>query len=190
MPKRELPPSEALYPLPVVLVSCIDKITKITNIITLAWCGVVCSKPPMLGLSIRPSRLSHGLIKETKDFVVNIPSIKILKKADLCGMTTGRDSDKFNACAFKSLASSKILSPMIAECPVNIECVLKDVIKLGAHDLFLGEVVAVHADENILKPGGSIDYGLARPFVYTQGEYREVGKKMGSYGFSKKGVKI
>jgi len=75
---------------------------------------------------------------------------------------------------------------MISECPVNIECTLKDIIKLGAHDLFLGEVVALHVDDGILKPDGSIDYDLALPFVYTQGEYREVGKKAGLYGFSKK----
>jgi len=186
MPKREFPPSEALYPVPVVLVSCIDKSTKKANIITLAWCGVVSSKPPTLGLSIRPSRLSHRLIRETKNFVVNIPSVKILEETDLCGITTGKDTDKFKACSFTSQASSKISSPMIAECPVNIECVLKNIIELGTHDLFLGEVVAVHADDDILKPCGSIDYDLARPFVYTQGEYRELGKKMGLYGFSKK----
>lgn len=186
MPKREFPPSEALYPVPVVLVSCLDKGAKKTNIITLAWCGVVCSSPPMLGISIRPSRLSHGLINNTKDFVVNIPSAKILKETDLCGIISGKDTDKFKACSFTETASSKISSPMITECPVNIECVLKNVIKLGAHDLFLGEVVAVHADDGILKPGGSIDYDLAMPFVYTQGEYRAVGKKVGLYGFSKK----
>jgi Conserved protein/domain typically associated with flavoprotein oxygenases, DIM6/NTAB family len=186
MPKREFPPSEALYPVPVVLVSCIDKTAKKTNIITLAWCGVVSSNPPTLGISIRPSRLSHRLIRETKDFVVNVPSVKILKETDLCGIRSGKDTDKFKACSFTETASSKISSPMISECPVNIECVLKSVTSLGAHDLFLGEVVAVHADEEVLKPGGKIDYGLALPFVYTQGEYREVGKKIGLYGFSGK----
>lgn len=186
MTKREFPPSEALYPVPVILVSCLDKTSKKTNVITLAWCGVVSSNPPMIGISIRPSRLSHKLIQKTKDFVVNIPSVKILKEADLCGMLSGRDIDKFKECSFTSAASSKIASPMITECPVNIECKLKDVIKLGVHDLFIGEVVAVHADDDILKPGGSIDYEKALPFVYTQGEYREVGKKMGFYGFSKK----
>ena len=186
MPKREFPPSEALYPVPVVLVSCIDKAADKANIITLAWCGVVSSKPPMLGLSIRPSRLSHRLIRETKDFVVNIPSVRILKETDLCGVISGKDTDKFKACSFTSLAASKVSSPMIAECPVNIECILRSVTKLGAHDLFLGEVVAVHADEGILSPGGSIDYGKAFPLVYTQGEYWELGKKVGTYGFSKK----
>lgn len=186
MPKREFPPSEALYPVPVVLVSCIDKRTKKTNTITLAWCGVVCSKPPMLGLSIRPARFSYKMIKDTKDFVVNIPSVKMLRETDLCGVITGRDTDKFAACSFTASASSKVLSPMIAECPVNIECVLKDIVNLGAHDLFLGEVVAVHADNDILKADGSIDYDIAQPFVYTQGEYRELGRKIGLYGFSKK----
>lgn len=187
MAKREFPPSEALYPVPVVLVSCLDKRSKKANIITLAWCGVVSSKPPMLGISIRPSRLSHRLIKETKDFVVNIPSSRQLKEADLCGVISGKDADKFEICSFTKKASSKVSSPMVAECPVNIECTLKNIIELGAHDLFLGEVVAVHADDGILKPDGSIDYEKALPFVYTQGgEYREIGRKIGFYGFSKK----
>lgn len=140
----------------------------------------------MLGISIRPSRLSHKLIKDTKDFVVNIPSVRILKETDLCGIISGKDSDKFKRCSFTACAASKISSPMITECPVNIECILSSVTKLGTHDLFIGEVVAVHADDNILKPGGSIDYEKAMPFVYTQGEYRELGKRIGFYGFSKK----
>lgn len=186
MSKRELPPSEALYPVPVVLVSCRDISKNNTNIITLAWCGVVCSKPPMLGVSIRPSRHTHKLIKETGDFVVNIPSVKILKEADMCGIRSGRDTDKFKAAYFTEERSAKISSPMISQCPVNIECVLKHTIKLGAHDLFIGEVVSVHADDDILQYNGSIDHDKTMPFVYVQGEYREVGGKIGYYGFSAK----
>ena len=140
----------------------------------------------MLGISIRPSRLSHKLINETKDFVINVPSAKLLKETDFCGVVSGKDTDKFKACSFTSSPSSKVSSPMITECPVNIECVLKSVLKLGTHDLFIGEVVAVHADDNILKPGGAIDYEKARPFVYTHGEYRKLGSMIGLYGFSKK----
>lgn len=186
MSKRELPPSEALYPVPVVLVTCIDKKTGKANIITLAWCGVVCSKPPTLGISIRPSRYSHKLISDTRDFAVNIPSEGILRQTDTCGIVSGKDTDKFAACSFTKIASSKISSPIIAECPVNIECILKKVISLGAHDLFLGEVVAVHADEGITGRDGKIDFDKTAAFVYMQGEYREVGKSIGRYGFSSK----
>ena len=184
MPKIELPPSEALYPVPVVLVSCLDKKNKRSNIITIAWCGVVCSKPPLISVSIRPSRYSHKLIKETGDFVINIPTKDIIKKADLCGIRSGKEIDKFALCSFTEIPSSEISSPMIKECPVNIECKLKDVMKLGAHDMFVGEVVAVHADDYVTDGKNRIDFKKAKPFVYNQGEYWALGEKIGHYGFS------
>jgi flavin reductase (DIM6/NTAB) family NADH-FMN oxidoreductase RutF len=168
------------------LVSCLDRTNDKANIITLAWCGVVSSKPPMLGISIRPSRHSNKLIRDTRDFAVNIPTVDMLRQADICGIVSGRDTDKFAACSFTRIKSSRISSPIISECPVNIECALKDVISLGAHDLFLGEVVAVHADDKLLGKGGRIDFDRAAAFVYMQGEYREVGRKIGHYGFSSK----
>lgn len=179
-----LPPSEGLYPLPVVLVSCIDKHTKKPNMITLAWCGVVCSMPPQISISIRPSRYSHTLITETGDFVVNIPTAEMTAKVDLCGMRSGRDSDKFQLTSLTSMPSQKVSSPMIKECPVNIECVLKQTVKLGAHDMFIGEVVAVHADKAVVRATGGIDFKAASPFVYNQGEYWDLGKQIGYYGFS------
>jgi len=185
MARPELPPSEALYPVPVVLVSSANR--NKTNIITIAWCGVVCSKPPLLSISIRPSRYSHAIIKESGDFVINIPSEDIIKKTDLCGITSGRDKDKFKLCGFTKIASSKISSPMIEECPVNIECKVRQTLSLGAHDMFIGEVLAVHADKSVLDANRNIDYKKARPFVYNQGEYWNLGKRIGRYGFSGKG---
>jgi len=184
MQKKELPPSEALYPIPVVLVSCLDKDSKKTNVITIAWCGVVCSNPPLISISIRPSRYSHKLILETKDFVVNIPSTDILKGSDFCGIHSGRDLDKLEACSFTTAPSSKVSSPLINECPVNIECSLKEVIKLGSHDMFIGKVLCVHADDGIICKNGNVDYAKAKPFVYNQGEYWSLAKKVGRYGFS------
>lgn len=186
MPKLELPPSEALYPAPVVLVSCVDKHNQKANIITLAWCGVICSNPPLLSISIRPSRYSHKIIKEAGDFVINIPTKDMLKKTDLCGTRSGKDIDKFKLCSFSKIPSSKISSPMIKECPFNIECVLKEVLQLGSHDMFIGEVVAIHADSDITDDDGNIDYAKAKPFVYNQGEYWDLGKKIGYYGCSGK----
>jgi flavin reductase (DIM6/NTAB) family NADH-FMN oxidoreductase RutF len=184
MQKKQFPPSEALYPVPVVLVSCGG--TGDANIITIAWCGVVCSKPPLLSVSIRPSRHSHEIISATKDFVINIPSEDILKEADLCGIVSGRDKDKFSLCKFTKVPASKISSPMIEECPVNIECKVRNIIPLGAHDMFIGEVVAFHADNSVLGKDGHIDYRKAKPFVYNQGEYWNLGKVIGNYGFSGK----
>jgi len=186
MSKLELPPSETLYPAPVVLVSSKDVSNQRANIITIAWCGVVCSNPPLLSISIRPSRYSHKLIKQAGDFVVNIPTKDLLKKADLCGIHSGKDMDKFKACSFTELPSSKISSPMIKECPVNIECKLKDTLKLGSHDMFIGEVIAVHVDDKISNGEGKIDYKKAKPFVYNQGEYWDLGENIGHYGCSGK----
>ncbi len=184
--KLEFSPTTALYPVPVVLVSCIDKSNKKANIITIAWCGVVCSNPPLLSVSIQPSRYSHALIKQTGDFVINIPSKDLIKKADLCGIRSGKEVDKFKITSFTAVPASKVSSPMIKECPVNIECKLRDTMHLGSHDMFIGEVVAVHVDHDICGSNGQIDYAKAKPFVYNQGEYWSVSKKIGFYGFSGK----
>ncbi len=185
MPKSELPLGTGLYPVPVVLVSCLDKKDGKANIITIAWCGIVCSEPPLVSVSIRPSRLSHKLINLTRDFVINIPPKGLLKKVDACGIVSGKSTDKFKEFSLTPEPSKKIISPMIKECPVNIECSLKDVVKLGSHDMFIGEVVCVHADSSMIGSGGSIDYDKAAPFSYIQGEYREIGKQIGHYGFSR-----
>jgi len=185
MPKTELPLNASLYPVPVTLVTCIDKKSKKLNVIAIAWCGVICSDPPMISISIRPSRYSHRLISETGDFAVNIPSKKIVRETDLCGTVSGNKSDKFKECPLTAIPSKNILSPLIRECPVNIECKLEQIIKLGSHDMFIGRVVGVHADKEVLGPDGKIDYARALPFVYNQGEYWGIGEKIGYHGFSR-----
>jgi flavin reductase (DIM6/NTAB) family NADH-FMN oxidoreductase RutF len=182
MPKLELLPSEALYPVPVVLVSCGNQ--DLANIITIAWCGVACSKPPLLTISIRPSRHSNSIIKGSGDFVINIPMQNLLKEADICGTVSGRDKDKFDLCNFTKADPSIVRSPMIKECPTNIECKVTKILSLGAHDMFIGEVVKVHRDISVLDKEGDMDYSKAAPIVYNQGEYWSLGRKIGRYGFS------
>jgi flavin reductase (DIM6/NTAB) family NADH-FMN oxidoreductase RutF len=177
-------PFTALFPCPVVLVTCVDTGGE-QNIITLAWAGTVCSEPPMVGLGIRPTRHSHKLIENSKEFVVNIPPTKILKETDYCGVTSGKDTKKFSEIGLNPQQADKVKAPLICECPVNIECILKDKISLGAHDLFLGEIVQVHIDQNILDEKGKIDFTKADPFVFNVGEYWSIHKKIGTYGFSK-----
>ena len=184
MSKLELSPSEALYPVPVVLVSCGKQ--DLANIITIAWCGVACSKPPLLSISIRPSRHSSGIIKDTGDFVINIPTQDLLKEIDICGTVSGRDKDKFSLCNFTKSDPSIVKSPMIKECPANIECKVAKILNLGAHDMFIGEVVKVHHDRSVLDKEGNMDYSKALPIVYNQGEYWSLGKRIGRYGFSAK----
>ncbi len=177
-------PFAALFPCPVVLVTCVDSIGD-PNIITLAWTGILCSEPPTIGLGIRPSRYSHSLIENGKEFVVNIPTTKILKETDYCGINSGKDTDKFSETKLTPEEADKIKAPLIRECPLNMECILKDRIPLGAHDLFLGEIVQVHIDQDILDEKGNVDFTKADPFVYNQGEYWSLNKKIGIHGFSK-----
>ena len=177
-------PFTALFPCPVVLVTCVDS-TEEPNIITLAWVGTVCSEPPMIGLSIRPARHSNQLIENSKEFVVNIPPTRILKETDYCGVVSGKDTNKFFDTGLTQERADKVRAPLIRECPVNMECILKDKIPLGAHDLFLGEIVQVHIDQEVLDEKGNIDFAKADPFVFTVGEYWNLKKKIGIYGYSK-----
>lgn len=183
--KIQKKPWTALFPCPVVLVTCLDDGGN-PNIITLAWVGTICSEPPIISIGIRPTRYSYELIKNSKEFVVNIPSTKILRESDYCGITSGKNIEKFSETKLTQQQAEKIKTPLIRECPVNLECKLKDVIPLGAHDLFLGEIVQVHIDEEVLDEKGNIDFKKADPFVFNQGEYWSIDKKLGIYGFSKK----
>ncbi|MDD5073293.1 MAG: flavin reductase family protein [Candidatus Omnitrophica bacterium] len=185
MAKKEIKGDVALFPLPVVLVTCVGKNGK-PNIITLAWAGVVCSEPPMVSISIRPHRHSHPLIKETGEFTVNIPTSDIMKETDICGMVSGRDTDKFALTKLTPEPATHVKSPLIKECPVNLECKVKSAMLLGTHEVFLAEVVAVHIDESVMTETGRIDYAKAKPFSYNWGEYWSVKEKIGHYGCSKK----
>ena len=177
-------PFTALFPCPVVLVTCVDSKGK-PNIITLAWVGTLCSEPPTIGLGIRPTRYSHKLIENCKEFVVNIPTTKIVRETDCCGVTSGRDVDKFSNTKLTQRLADKVKVPLIHECPVNIECILKQKLTLGTHDLFVGEIVQVHIDQDILDENGNVDLTKGSPFTYNLGEYWSLHKKIGTYGFSK-----
>ncbi|UCD26818.1 MAG: flavin reductase family protein [Candidatus Bathyarchaeota archaeon] len=183
--KVEKKPWAALFPCPVVLVTCVDSEGK-PNIITLAWAGTVCSDPPMLGLGIRPHRYSYELIEGAGEFVVNIPTVDILKETDYCGMVSGKEVDKFSITGLTPEPAEKVKPPLIRECPVNFECILKKKIPLGVHHLFLGEIISVHLDQNVLDEKEKLDFNKISPFVYNQGEYWSLNKKIGTYGFTKK----
>jgi flavin reductase (DIM6/NTAB) family NADH-FMN oxidoreductase RutF len=177
-------PWAALFPCPVVLVTSIDSSGK-PNIITLAWVGTVCSDPPTLGLGIRPQRYSYGLIEDSGELVVNIPTKDIVKEVDFCGVVSGRDIDKFSETVLTSMPAEVVKPPLIRECPVNIECVVKEKIPLGVHHLFLAEIVRVHVDQEILNEEGRIDLTKVAPIVYSQREYWSLNKKIMVHGASK-----
>jgi flavin reductase (DIM6/NTAB) family NADH-FMN oxidoreductase RutF len=177
-------PGTVLYPVPAVMVSC--GVGEQANIITLAWVGTLCSDPPLVGIGVRPSRYSHGLIQGVGEFVVNLPDASQVKWVDYCGMVSGRDEDKWAACGFTPAAAAEVQVPLIAECPVNIECRVQQVLSLGSHDLFIGQVVTVHMDEAVLDERGRLDFIKARAFAYLNGEYRRVEERLGTHGYSKR----
>jgi flavin reductase (DIM6/NTAB) family NADH-FMN oxidoreductase RutF len=154
--KKTLSPKPWLFPRPVLLVSTRDTKGK-DNIITVSWAGVACTTPPMLTVSLRKSRSSHAAISATKEFVVNLPTSKQYDAADLCGTASGRDADKFAACRLSKLPAAVVAAPLIAECPINLECKVAHVLPLGSHDLFVAEIVKIHASHALLREDGRID---------------------------------
>ncbi len=176
-------PSTALYPVPAVLVSCgVER----PNIITLAWAGTICSAPPMVGIAVRPNRYSHALIRDQGQFVVNLPTAAQVEVVDYCGTVSGRDQDKFAHCGLTALPSSQVAVPLVAECPLHLECVVRQIVPLGSHDLFLGEVVAVQADDSALSSTGKIDWERAGLLCYVAGRYHAVGEQLEVHGFSRR----
>lgn len=186
MAKSVIPPKELLYPTPVVLVSSLHPSTRKPNIITIAWCGIVCSEPPQISISIRPSRFSHAIIAKTGEFVINIPTASQLVPTDLCGIRSGRDTDKFALCGFTPEPATHVAAPLIRECPVNIECRVKEARQLGVHDMFIGEVLEVHIDDAVRSRDGKVDLAKAPPIAFANGDYWNLGSRIGFYGFSAK----
>lgn len=173
------PGSTALYPVPAVLVSCgVER----PNIITLAWVGTLCSSPPAVGIGVRPERFSHGLIAEAGEFVVNLPRADQVDVVDYCGQVSGREVDKWATCSLTPTPASKISTPLIAECPVALECRVTHQVTLGVHDLFVGEILAVQADEQVLTAQGHLDYEQAQPLAYAGGYYWRVDELLGRFG--------
>ena len=185
MSKKLQRPFTALYPVPVVLVTCVNE-QGAPNIITLAWVGTVASKPPQAAVAIRPTRYSHAVISRTKEFVINIPNEDLLPAVDQCGHVSGARTDKFAQTGLTPEPASQIQAPLITECPVNLECKLTQTISLGSHDLFIGEIVAVHVDEELLDEHGPIDYSKVKAVAYLGNEYWSLGKCLRTSGFTLK----
>ena len=170
-------------PIPAVMVSC-GNMEK-SNIITVAWCGITNTVPPKTYISLRPERYSYNIIKESGEFVINLVPRNLTKIADFCGMRTGRKIDKFAKCKLIKEKCKSLSAPMIAECPISIECKVSDIIKLGSHDMFLADIVSVNVDESLLE-GEKLCINRAHLCAFAHGEYYELGKRIGKFGFSVK----
>ena len=171
-------------PVPPVMVSCGDGTS--ANIITVAWTGTVNTKPPMTYISLRPTRHSYGLIKESGEFVVNLTPASLVKQADYCGIYTGAKVDKFAKCGLTRAEAAQVRAPLIAECPVNLECKVTQILPLGTHDMFLAEIVAVHVDEALLDASGKLRLERAGLAAFAHGDYYALGKKLAPFGVSVK----
>lgn len=174
--------SVLLAPLPVVAVTCGEG--EEANIITVAWTGILCSDPPKTYVSIRPERHSHGIISKTGELCINLVPSRMIRSVDYCGIRSGRDVDKFARTGFTKEPCSQIGCPQIAESPLTLECRVTDVLRLGSHDAFICDIVAVNADESIIDEKGKLRLEKAGLCAYSHGEYFALGKKVGKFGFS------
>jgi len=156
------------------------------NIITIAWTGTICSNPPMVSISVRPERYSYSILKETGEFVINLTTEDLAFATDYCGVKSGRDVDKFKEMNLTALPGVEVKAPLIGESPVCLECKVKEIIPLGSHDMFLADVVAVHADEKYMDEKGRFQLEKARPIVYSHGSYMTTGETIGTFGYSVK----
>ncbi len=176
-------PSNMLYPLPAVMISCADEDGK-ANIMTAAWCGTVCSDPVMVSVSIRPERYSHDIIEKSGEFVINLTTEDLTRAADFAGVKSGRDIDKFEALGLTKLPSKFVKAPGIAESPVCIECRVSQVLRLGSHDMYVAQVLGTDIDDRYLDRNGKFDLSKAGLTAYSHGEYFALGKKLGKFGYS------
>lgn len=184
MRKNYFKGSVVLNPVPVVMVTSRNSEGK-DNVFTVAWTGTVCTKPPMLSISIRPERLSYDYIKESMEFTINLPTRRLTRETDFCGVRSGRVVDKISEMKFTMKEGKEVNSPYIDECPVNIECKVKSIIPLGTHDLFIAEVLCSHIDEKLIDENGKIHFEWANLITYSHGEYFPVPKTpIGSFGYS------
>lgn len=177
-----------LYPVPVVMVSCKRPGEK-ANIITVAWAGTVCTQPAMVSISVRPERYSYEIIKETKEFVINLVTKDLVYATDYCGVKSGADIDKYKKAKLTPCKLEGTTIPGIEESPVCIVCKVVNEIKLGSHSMFVAKVMGVAADEKYIDEKGKFDLNKAGLVAYSHGEYIALGKKIGKFGYSVKKLK-
>lgn len=171
-----------IYPLPAVMVSCGDM--KHSNIMTVAWTGIINTNPAMCYISVRPERYSYHLIKESGEFVINLTNKKLAYATDWCGVKTGAKVDKFKEMHLTKEKAKNIKCPVIKESPVAIECKVKEIKELGSHHMFIAEIISIDADNEYIDEKGSFDIGKCDLITYANGKYYSLGKPIGKFGYS------
>lgn len=182
MSKTMWKPGTFLYPLPAVMVSCgtMEK----SNIITVAWTGILNTDPATLYISVRPTRYSYKIIKESREFIINLTTKELARATDWCGVRTGAKVDKFKEMNLHKEKANFVKCPMIKESPVSVECKVKEIKELGSHHMFIAEVLAINADEKYINEKGAFDISKCDLIAYSNGHYYQLGKKIGKFGFS------
>ena len=171
-----------VYPLPAVMVSCGDM--KNSNIITVAWTGIINTNPAMCYISVRPERFSHELIKKNGEFVINLTTKELARTTDWCGVKSGRDFDKFKEMGLTKEKATIVKSPMIAESPISVECKVDKIVPLGSHDMITAKIVAINVSDKFVNEKGAFDISKCDLMAYANGGYYLLGKKIGQFGFS------
>ncbi len=184
MSKVTWKPGTFLYPIPAVMVSC--GTMQNSNIITVAWTGILNTDPPTVYISVRPSRYSYQLIKEQGEFVINLTTKSLIKATDWCGVKTGAKVDKFKEMNLHKEKANFVNCPMIKESPVSVECKVKEIKELGSHHMFIAEVLAINSDKKYINQKGAFDISKCNLIAYSNGHYYQLGNKIGKFGFSVK----
>ncbi len=183
--KQNWKPGTLLYPLPAVLVSCGN--AQCSNLLTVAWTGIICTNPAMLYISVRPERHSYGIIKENMEFTVNLTTAAMAHATDFCGVRSGRDTDKWSATGLHRCNGVAVQCPYVEESPLSLECKVKSILPLGSHDMFIAEIVNVLADESYMNgESGKFELEKAGLMSYNHGGYYSQGSLLGTFGFSVK----
>ena len=169
-------------PLPPAMVTVGDM--ESSNVLTVAWTGILSTVPPRTYISVRPSRHSYGMLLERGEFVINLPSEDMARTVDFVGIYTGAKMDKFERCGLTRIKSKEVAAPTIAECPFALECRVTEVIKMGSHDVFIADIVSTSASSEIMDGDGKLRLDRAGLLAYAHGEYFALGEKLGRFGFS------
>lgn len=171
-----------VYPIPAALISCgtMEK----SNILTIAWTGIINTDPAMVYISVRPNRYSYNIIKKNKEFVINLTNKDLAFATDWCGVRSGKDYDKFKEMKLHKEKAKFVKCPIIKESPVAVECKVKEIVELGSHHMFIAEVLSIDADEKYIDDKGSFDISKCNLIAYANGGYYPLGKKIGKFGYS------
>lgn len=171
-------------PIPPTMVTC--GTVENPNVFTVAWTGVLNTRPPVTYISVRPERFSYDLIKNSGEFVINLTTEQLVRAADYCGVKSGRNINKFEEMNLTAEPASKVNAPILSQSPVNIECKVREVVSLGSHDMFVADIVAVDVAKELLDINGRLALEKANLVAYSHGDYFALGKKLGSFGYSVK----